>query len=317
MDDFDPILGPVLENQTVELLEMPGARCERIDGVVDVRFPLLQTSPFVFDSPHSGSNYSEVFVAQSKLDLASLRGSEDSFVDELFADAPRLGAPLQRALFPRALVDPNRDRLELDPHMFRDPLPFQLKARSPRVAGGLGTIPRVVADGLEIYQEKLATEDAEYRLATYYDPFHISLAGLMEETHQRFGSAVLIDCHSMPSISGASVLGRETVRADVVLGNGFGTTCSPVLIEFAEKVLTDLGYRVARNSPYAGGYITLHYGQPSLGLHSMQIEINRALYMDEKSIERHDGFYQVQAAMAALMSEMMALDSSLFLPSLS
>lgn len=314
MDEFDPILGPAIEEIGDQPAMLPAGHCERIEGVVDVRFPIAQTAPFVFDSPHSGIAYSDSFLAQSKLDLRTLRGSEDSYVDHLFADAPRFGAPLQRALFPRALVDPNRDRLELDPHMFKEPLPYEINVRSPRVAGGLGTIPRVVADGLEIYQDKLSPKDAVHRLATYYDPFHLSLAGLVEETHQKFGAAVLIDCHSMPSLSAAAELGRDTVRADIVLGNGFGTTCTPGLIDQVEQHLMKLGYRVARNSPYAGGFITLRYGQPSFGYHALQIEINRALYMDEQSFERHEGFDRVQADMASLVSMMTSMELDMFLP---
>lgn len=314
MDKFDPILGPTLEGRDAPAAEMPVGHCERIEGVVDVRFPILQTTPFIFDSPHSGADYSEGFIAQSRLDLESLRGSEDSFVDQLFEDAPRFGAPLQRALFPRALVDPNRDRLELDPYMFREPLPWALKARSSRVAGGLGTIPRVVADGLEIYREKLSKEDAEHRLVTFYDPFHLSLAGLIQATQDRFGAAVLIDCHSMPSLSGLTELGHQIVRADFVLGNGFGTTCAAELIDVADQHLTDLGYRVARNSPYAGGFITLHYGQPALGLHALQIEINRALYMDEIAIEPHEGFAKLQSDMTSLIARLTAMEPSSFQP---
>lgn len=250
--------------------------------------PVEQTVPFVLNSPHSGSRYPDSFLAASRLDAAAIRRSEDSFVDELFRPAVALGIPLLRAHFPRAWLDVNREPFELDPRMFTGRLPPYANVRSARVTGGLGTIARVVADSEEIYAGPLAVEEAMERIETVYLPYHAALSRLIADTEARFGCCVLLDCHSMPSAV-RSPNGGQT-RPDVVLGDRHGKSCAPRLTGTAEAILTRLGYEVSRNRPYAGGYITEHYGRPADGIHALQIEINRALYLDEKRLERSAGF---------------------------
>ena len=249
--------------------------------------PAAITAPVVFNSPHSGARYTPDFLACVRLDPLNLRRSEDAFVDELFLAAVDHGAPLMRAHFPRAFLDVNREPYELDPRMFEGRLPAYANTRSLRVAGGLGTIARIVGDAQEIYARRLPVEEGIRRIETIYKPYHASLSGLIDGVRDMFGATVLVDCHSMPS-SGMSR--EERQRADIVLGDRYGTSCSPVLTDVAEVTLRGLGFSVARNRPYAGGYITEHYGVPAAGVHALQIEINRALYMDEKTHERTAGF---------------------------
>ncbi len=255
----------------------------------EVLAPEHQTAPLVFASPHSGTRYPPDFVASSPLDLRSLRRSEDSFVDELFAAAPGLGLPLLRALFPRAYIDPNREPFELDPAMFADDLPAYANTQSSRVAAGLGTIARVVSSGQEIYGGKLKFADAAGRINDNYRPYHKALKDLLDDTRERFRCYVLIDCHSMPSVGGPHDPDAGRARADFVLGDAFGASCGEVVIRLAERVLESQGYAVVRNKPFSGGFSTRHYGRPSLGMHAMQIEANRALYMDEAAIKPNDG----------------------------
>src|SRR3984957_12987086 len=269
-----------------------------------VAHPAVQTAPLVFASPHSGRCYSTEFLAASRLDPPGLRRSEDSFVDELFAAAAGFGAPLVRATFPRAWCDPNREAWELDPGMFADPLPSWVNTTSPRVSAGLGTIARVVASGEAIYRGKLAFAEAERRIETCWKPFHDTIATLVEDTRVRFGQCVLIDCHSMPSHVQAN--GRGERLADVVLGDAHGTACAPHITRFVERRLHDLGYRVRRNDPYAGGFIPRHYGRPRQQVHALQIEIARGLYMDEARFERSAGFRGIQQDMGQLIEALAA-----------
>jgi N-formylglutamate amidohydrolase len=247
--------------------------------------------PFVINTPHSGRVYPDAFLAMTRLDRHGLRRSEDCYVDLLFAETPRLGLPLLKAHFPRAYLDVNREPYELDPRMFDGRLPAYANTRSMRVAGGLGSIPRIVGDGQDIYRTRLTIADAMRRIDTVYRPYHRALRGLLQETHRRFGEAILLDCHSMPSAS----LGAENqARPDIVLGDRFGTSCAPVLIDTVQACFEALGYRVARNRPYAGGFITEHYGQPASAVHALQIEINRSLYMDEETLEPRPGFARLR-----------------------
>jgi len=251
--------------------------------------PQRQTLPLVFASPHSGSDYPPEFLASSRLDPMSLRRSEDSFVHEIFGCAPEMGAPLLHALFPRAFVDPNREPYELDPAVFKDRLPPYANTSSPRVAAGLGTIARVVANGANIYRNKLSLEEGLERIRSYYWPYHEALRGLVETTKERFGYCILVDCHSMPSNSRPgprASRGRGARGTAFVLGDCHGTTCAPAVTQAVERVLSDKGYMVVRNTPYAGGFVTRHYGKPRAQVHGLQIEINRHIYMDETRIER-------------------------------
>ena len=249
--------------------------------------PARQTIPFVFNAPHAGAVYPGAFLAASRLDAVALRRSEDAFVDALFANVVALGAPLMMARFPRAYLDVNREPYELDPRMFDGRLPPFANTRSMRVAGGLGTIPRVVADGQEIYRARLSVDEGLRRIEWLYKPYHRALRLLVRRTAQIFGHAVLIDCHSMPS---SSVSREDGTKADIVLGDRYGTSCATLLIDLVEAALRGRGYTVIRNKPYAGGFITEHYGEPALGRHALQIEINRSLYMDERSMQKKPAF---------------------------
>lgn len=255
----------------------------------DILAPAEQTAPLVFASPHSGRDYPSGFIAASGLDSLRLRRSEDAFIDEVFAAAPSLGAPLLRATFPRAYVDPNREAYELDPDMFEDQLPNYVNVSSPRVACGLGTIAKLVNSGEEIYMDKLRFEDIRERIETHYIPYHKALRGLLDSTRQRFGHCLLIDCHSMPSVGGPMDRDPGLSRVDMVLGDRNGTSCAPAVTQTAEQTLKDMGFVVRRNDPYSGGFTTRHYGDPKGGVHVLQIEINRAIYMDEEMVERGPG----------------------------
>ena len=273
----------------------------RFDGELSPPFEILEPAawraPIIFNSPHSGSAYPEAFLRVSRIDLPALRRSEDSFMDELIGGLSDCGFAVVRVHFPRSYVDVNREPYELDPRMFAGRLPSFANTRSMRVAGGLGTIPRVVGDGQEIYRERLAVDDALSRIETLYKPYHRALRRLINRVHQSFGTAVLVDCHSMPSIG---VSRDEPRRPDVVIGDRYGTSCAPLLPDRVEETMGRLGYSVGRNKPYAGGFITEHYGNPASGLHVVQLELNRAVYMDERRREKGPRFAQVVADFAAL-----------------
>src|ERR1700756_5320043 len=267
--------------------------------ILDLQQPVARSLPLVLASPHSGTEYLADFLAASRLDPVALRRSEDSFVDELFGAAPRLGAPLLSARFPRAYVDVNREAYELDPGMFVDALPKFVNAGSPRVRIGLGTIARIVASGENIYAAKLRFADAERRIECLYHPYHQVLRRLVQETTGMFGGYLLIDCHSMPSSSGCGQDG-----ADIVLGDCYGAACAPRILEAACRFLADRGFKVAINAPYAGGFTTGFYGRPSAHCHALQIEINRALYMDERSYCKKPSFAQLVKDLADLIEQL-------------
>ncbi|HSO43331.1 MAG TPA: N-formylglutamate amidohydrolase [Rhodospirillales bacterium] len=277
-----------------------------------VAAPAEQTVPLVLASPHSGRRYPEDLLAASPLDPLALRRSEDAFVDVLYAGAPAVGAPLLKSHFPRVFLDCNREPYELDPGMFAGPLPAYVNSRSPRVAAGLGTIARVIATGEEVYGRPLAVEAALSRIRSHYFPYHQALKGLIDETRARFGVCLLVDCHSMPSVGGPMDADPGSRRVDIVLGNCFDSACSPAITAFAERVLRDLGYAVRRNVPYAGGFTTRHYGRPSEGVHALQIEINRALYMDERRIAPLPGFAEVAERIGLLISALAGMNRGLF-----
>ncbi|RME97073.1 MAG: N-formylglutamate amidohydrolase [Alphaproteobacteria bacterium] len=264
-----------------------------------IRRPPVHTSPVIFNSPHSGRVYPRSFIEASCLDALTLRKSEDCYVEELFAAAPDHGAPLMYAHFPRAYLDVNREPYELDPALISDKLPRYANTQSVRVVGGLGTIARVVAESQEIYREGLPLEEALRRINHLYKPYHDALAGLMEETRNRFGSAVLIDCHSMPS---SPALDNGGPRPDFILGDRFSTSCNPELTRFAARTLKRLGYVVTLNKPYAGGFITEHYGRPSQGFHSLQVEVNRALYLNETNFTRNRRFPRLRRDLTAFIA---------------
>jgi N-formylglutamate deformylase len=274
---------------------------DELDPPFEILEPAEERGPFIFNSPHSGGIYPRGFLTAARLDLATLRRSEDSFVDELVAGVVARGFPLMRAHFPRCFVDVNREPYELDPRMFDGRLPSFANTRSMRVAGGLGTVARVVGDAQEIYDQRISVDDALRRIEGLYKPYHRALRRLFTRQHRDFGAAVLIDCHSMPSTAGAK---DERPRPEFVLGDRYGTSCTGIVSETIEKTLRALGYTVSRNKPYAGGFITEHYGNPAAGLHAIQLEINRALYMDERRHARSAAFAQLAADMEALANRL-------------
>jgi N-formylglutamate amidohydrolase len=270
---------------------------EELDPPFEVLEPGECRGPVLFNSPHSGSIYPRAFLTTSRLDIATLRRSEDSFVDELIGGVVACGFPMMRAHFPRCFVDVNREPYELDPRMFDGRLPSFANTRSMRVAGGLGTVARVVGDAQEIYDQRIPVDDALRRIESLYKPFHRTLRRLFTGLHRDFGAAVLLDCHSMPSSAGHK---DERPRPEFVLGDRYGTSCVGAVSETVEQTLRGLGYSVSRNKPYAGGFITEHYGNPAAGLHAIQLEINRALYMDERRYERSTNFVRLAADMETL-----------------
>ncbi|RTL51854.1 MAG: N-formylglutamate amidohydrolase [Bradyrhizobiaceae bacterium] len=275
----------------------------------EISEPPVWRAPIIFNSPHSGSHYPPTFLASSRIDLAALRRSEDSFMDEMILPLIERGFPVMRVNFPRSYVDVNREPYELDPRMFDGRLPSFANTRSMRVAGGLGTIPRVVGDGQEIYRERLDIDDGLMRIDLLYKPYHRALRRLIARAHQMFGAVVLVDCHSMPSVG---VARDEKRRPDIVIGDRYGTSCATSLSDAVEDTFANLGYSVGRNKPYAGGFITEHYGHPAGGMHTIQIELNRAIYMNERTRERGPYFKKVVADFAALAEALIAvqLDSS-------
>jgi N-formylglutamate amidohydrolase len=292
-----------------------------LDPGFEVMEPDTLGCPLVFSSPHSGAVYPRRFLERSRLSPLQLRRSEDAFVDALFEGGRDLGAPMIRARFPRTYLDLNREPYELDPRMFDGQLPAFANTRSIRVAGGLGTIPRVVGQAQEIYAARLPLNEALARIDRHYKPYHARLRGLIDRAQQNFGLAVLVDCHSMPSgalppsIDPAGVLSpapnrapasESRSRADFVLGDRHGASCSSVLIEAAESELRGLGFNVARNKPYAGGFITEHYGIPAANRHAIQIEVSRALYMDEQAVTRSERFAEVRAALTQVAAALAA-----------
>jgi N-formylglutamate amidohydrolase len=250
-------------------------------------------------SPHSGDVYPDDLIAASRLDRRALRQSEDCFIHELFGSASRLGIPLLKALVARAYIDVNREPWELDPAMFDDALPDWVNSRSPRVSAGLGTIARIVADGQPIYRRKLRFDEAAERVERFYKPYHATLETLVEDTVARQGRCLLVDAHSMPSGEGSS--GRFRRPPDFVLGDRLGTSCDGAFIDSVHQTLKSFGYSVTRNVPYAGGFTTCHYGRPDAGRHCLQIEVNRALYMDERHYGRKPGFHKLQSDLEVVL----------------
>lgn len=267
--------------------------------------PAQQAAPLVLVSAHSGRHYPEEFLAAARLDPLSLRKSEDAFVEELFGAAPALGLPLLAAGYPRAWCDLNREPWELDPGMFDAPLPGWVNTASPRVGAGLGTIARIVASGEPIYRRRLSFPEAEQRVRGCWEPFHAALRELIGETKRHWGACLVLDCHSMPSHPGGPPL------PDIVLGDAHGTAAGPRAVRAIEASLQRLGLTIRRNDPYAGGYITRAYGKPREGVHVVQLEIARGLYMDEARIERAAGFAPLRAKLTRFLGEMTAQDWAL------
>lgn len=260
--------------------------------------------PVVVASPHSGTMYPDRFLRLSRLDLATLRRSEDAHVDVIVADVPTLGAPLLRAHFPRVYCDVNRAAWELDPGMFRESLPSFALTATDKIRSGLGMIPRVAASGRGIYREQLPLAEAHIRIAQCWQPYHTALDTLLERARARFGFAILLDIHSMPHQPH-----RDT--ADIVLGDARGQSASPALMALLENEFRMRGYSVARNTPYAGGYATRHHGRPDEQRHAIQIEMRRALYMDETTLEPHKGIERLRNDMRVVLARLASVLPSL------
>lgn len=256
--------------------------------------PATPGSPAVFSSPHSGRDYPPELLARSRLDSHALRASEDAFVDRLFAAAPAWGSPLIAAVAPRAYVDLNRGPEELDPAVVRD---VRATGLNPRVAAGLGVVPRIVAEGQAIYNGKITLAEARRRIAERHTPYHERLEDLLATAAERFGLAVLFDCHSMPSDALRAAPRVRGGRAEIVLGDRFGTAASRWVMDAAVAAFEGAGFAVACNAPFAGGHITQRYGRPSQNWHAVQIEIDRSLYLDQSRIEPGPGYDAFLAAL--------------------
>lgn len=264
--------------------------------------PTDGASSIVLSSPHSGREYPPAFLAQSRLTLSQLRRAEDAYVDDLLADALSLGVPLVAARYGRAYLDLNRDADELDPAMIADPLPPSAGQASDRVAAGLGVLPRIAAHGLDIYASRLRLAEVERRVAALHAPYHDTIRDLLDAARRRHGFAILLDCHSMPTPPGG-----PSSAPHFVLGDLHGSAAAPRLVDNVETAIRAGGFRVARNSPYAGGYTTAKHADPANGVHVIQIEVDRALYMDPARLTRHPGFATVAAAFRRIIAALQAL----------
>lgn len=262
--------------------------------------PEKRTTSVVFASPHSGRDYSWSFIRRTNLNEHTVRSSEDAFVDQLFDCAPQFGAPFLKAGAPRAFVDLNRSSDELDPALIEG-APRQ--GHNPRVASGLGVVPRVVANGRAIYSGKIPMREAERRIEKYWRPYHEALQAQLDQAHMIFGQAILIDCHSMPHEAMDSVARRGIRRPEVVLGDRFGAAADEAIVSRIEAAFVDAGLVVTRNMPFAGAYITQHYGRPVRGRHAIQIEVDRALYMNETLIRPNGNFENFRALLRNVIAE--------------
>lgn len=267
----------------------------------DLSLPAVRSTSVVFASPHSGRDYASSFLSIADLDAAEIRSSEDAFIDRLYEDAPSFGAPFIKALAPRAFVDLNRGPDELDPALIEG---VRRKPHNPRIASGLGVIPRVVANGRHIYRGKISLNEAHDRIATYWRPYHDQLQTLLDESNRAYGESILIDCHSMPHEALATMNLQNAPRPDIVLGDRFGSTAAGHIMDQVEAAFVNAGLRVARNAPFAGAYIVQQYGRPSRNQHAIQVEMDRALYMDERTLEPKSDFAafkeQISAAVAMI-----------------
>ncbi len=268
-----------------------------------VRAPVVAENPFLFAVPHSGRHYPTSFKHQCQLDDRSMRLSEDAFVDELFEGVADHGATHLIATHARAYVDLNRAANELEPSMFTGEIGTYEVDLNNRVKAGLGVIPRVIGEGMPIYGVKIPIREAFKRLETVYKPYHEKVSQVLLARHQAFGSSVLIDCHSMPS--GPELGRRRRSQPEIVLGDCWGTSCSRELTGLVERLFLDAGFRVKRNIPYAGGYATRHYGKPARQCHALQIEINRAIYMDEVRVEKLPHFAEIQGKILSVSRQIM------------
>ena len=266
--------------------------------------PKRPLSSVVFASPRSGRDYPVSFVGASALDGHTIRSSEDAFVDQLFDAAPDYGAPFLKAGAPRAYVDLNRGADELDPALIEGVV---RQGHNPRVASGLGVIPRVVANGRVIYRGKMPMAQAHRRIDQYWRPYHAALQSLLDEAHNRFGQAILIDCHSMPHEAMDGFARNPRGRPQIVLGDRFGAAANSEVVDQVEAAFTAAGLIVSRNTPFAGAYVTQTYGRPSRNQHAVQIEIDRSLYMNEQAIRPNENFAAVRSLLQKVTADIAAI----------
>lgn len=269
--------------------------------------PETRTTPVVFASPHSGRDYPRSFLHQSVLDERAIRSSEDAFVDMLFDCAPEFGAPFLASTAPRAFIDVNRSLDELDSALIEG---VGKSAHNPRVASGLGVVPRVVANGRAIYRGKLAMREAQARIDDYWHPYHDALTQLLDESRALYGEAILIDCHSMPREAIETISTSKGGLPDIVIGDRFGAAADAQIVEHVEATLHNAGLRTARNAPFAGAYVTQHYGRPSRGQHVLQLEIDRSLYMNEAMVRPNNNFKAFQALLRDIVADLAEIGRS-------
>jgi len=266
--------------------------------------PDALTSRMVFASPHSGRDYPWSFLRHTLLDEHAIRSSEDAYVDRLFECAPQFGAPFLKAGAPRAFIDLNRSADELDPALIEG---VRRTGHNPRVASGLGVVPRVVANGRAIYRGKLPMAEADRRIAVYWRPYHAQLQKLLDRAHAQFGEAVLIDCHSMPHEAVDGIVRAGARRPDIVIGDRFGASAAPWVVDRIEAAFADAGLVVTRNAPFAGAYITQAYGRPLRNQHAIQIEIDRAIYMNEAEIRPNEDFHAFRRLLRGIIADIAAI----------
>lgn len=269
-----------------------------------IRHPSDRKSAVVFAAPHSGRNYCDTLLSRSVLDAHAIRSSEDAFVDHLFADVPDFGCPLLVAQTPRAFIDLNRSVDELDPALIAG---LEKRSLNPRISSGLGVVPRVVAGGRAIYRGKLTRSEADARIRDHWHPYHKALQSLLDESHAAFGQAILIDLHSMPHEAIETTARARIPFPEIVLGDRFGAACGGHFVDRIESAFTANGFRVARNTPFAGAYVTQRYGRPSRRQHAVQVEIDRSLYMDETAIEPNSDFEEIRRRLTCVIRALAAL----------
>ena len=278
---------------------------------IEIVRPVRSSVPVILSSPHSGQLYPPCLIRGARVHMSQLRRLEDAFVDQLFDMAPAMGAPLLRARFARAFIDANREAFEVDPDLLDEPLPPHANGQSAKARAGLGTIPSRIA-GEPIYRTRLSLDEVERRVRVAYWPYHHALQQLIDDGRRHFGQILLLDCHSMPSFNANGALspdGPANGMIDIALGDRFGSSCAPTIMHRAETFLKSRGLRVARNRPYAGGHITAHYGQPHLGVHALQIEIRRGLYMDESKLRLNGLLDSIKASLGGLLGILVDLMS--------
>jgi len=274
------------------------------DHAVHISRPARRETSVVFSSPHSGRDYPPSFLNRSVLGESAIRSSEDAFVDRLFDSAPTHGAPLVCARVPRAFVDLNRSADELDPAVIEG---VRQVGHNPRVASGLGVVPRVVANGQAIYRGKITRAEAEDRIERYWRPYHAALRQELDSAQAAFGQAILIDCHSMPHEAMDQVTRPGLRRAEVVLGDRFGAAAGEEVTDRVERAFRDAGLAVARNTPFAGAFVVQNYGRPAAGCHALQVEIDRALYMDERTIRPKPEFDDFKRLIKGVIADIAAI----------